>query len=81
VLGLTSTVWLSGASRRLLLPREFQRVQKFDLVSQVVFLGPAALPAVSPIQDKKLETKGVDFDGRLEANAKIVVVHLIELGT
>jgi hypothetical protein len=55
-------------------------LQVIQLFSQVVFLCPTALPAVAPIQNKELEAESVNLDGRLEADAQIIVVHLVELG-
>ena len=44
---------------------------------EVLFLCPAALPAVFPVTDQKLETEGVYLHAGLEANTKIAVIHLI----
>lgn len=65
----------------LLLPFHLEVAQIVDFVRQKVFLRPAALPAIPPVQNEKLETKGIDFYSRLEADAQVVVVHLVELGT
>ena len=56
-------------------------VQEVDFVCQKVLLRPTALPAVSPVQNKELEAKCVDLDSRLETDAEVVVVHLVEFGT
>ena len=56
-------------------------VQEVDFVCQKVLLSPTTLPAVSPVQNKELEAKGVDLDSRLETDAEVVVVHLVEFGT
>jgi hypothetical protein len=37
------------------------------------------LPAVTPIEDEELEAERIDLDGWLEADAQVVVVHLVEL--
>jgi hypothetical protein len=63
-----------------LLALHFQIVQVVELLCEVLLLGPAALPAVSPVQNQELETERVDLDCRLEADAKVVVVHLVEFG-
>lgn len=54
--------------------------QIMELIRQVVLLGPATLPAVTPVQDQELEAKCINLDGWLETNAQIVVIHLVELG-
>lgn len=38
------------------------------------------MPAVTPVQNEKLEAESVDPDGRLEADAQVIVVHFVELG-
>ena len=59
---------------------QFHIVEKAELLREVLLLGPAALPAVSPVQNQELETERVDLDRGLEADTKVVVVHLVELG-
>ena len=73
--------WTIARRRRLWLRLDLQRVQKVDLILQEVFLRPTALPAISPIQNKELEAERINLDSRLEADAQVVVVHLVELGT
>jgi hypothetical protein len=53
--------------------------KQLHLFSQILLLSPTPLPAVPPIQYQELKAEGVDLDCRLETNAKVVVVHLIEL--
>ena len=38
------------------------------------------MPTVAPVQDEELEAECIDLDRWLEADAKIVIVHLVELG-
>ena len=40
-------------------------------------LRPASLPAVAPILNKEMETKCVDLESRLEADAEVAVGHPI----
>lgn len=42
-----------------------------------LLLSPASLPAILPVTDKELETEAIDLHARLEANAKIAIVHLV----
>lgn len=58
----------------------FKRLQIVELIPQIVFLSPTALPAIAPVQNQELETESINLDGRLEADAKVVIVHLVELG-
>jgi hypothetical protein len=57
----------------------FQPTQVSELFREVFLLCPAALPAVTPIEDEELEAESIDLDGWLEADAQVVVVHLVEL--
>jgi hypothetical protein len=45
-----------------------------------VCLGLAALPTISPVADKELETECVDLHTWLETNAQISEVHLVLFG-
>lgn len=44
---------------------------------QKFLLREAPLPAVFPVADKKMKTKGIDFHARLKADAKVSIVHLV----
>lgn len=70
---------LSVTSRRRWLNGCLQGLQILDLGSEIVLLCPTALPAISPIENEKLEAERVDLDSWLEADAQVVVVHLVEL--
>ena len=48
------------------------------LLLKISLLAIAALPAISPITDQKVETEWVNVDTRLEANAKVMIRHLVE---
>lgn len=65
----------------LLLGRLFLFIQ-FLLNLKVFFLCPAALPAVLPVADQEVEAECINFHARLEANAKVAVVHfvLVDIG-
>lgn len=69
----------AGGWLRSLYTLILQSIQVVQFLRQVFFLRPATLPAVAPIEDEELEAKGVDLDGWLEADAQVVVVHLVEL--
>lgn len=45
--------------------------------SQCILLGPASLPAVSPVTNQELEKKRIDFETWLETDAEVSVVHLV----
>ena len=44
---------------------------------QVFFLGPAALPAFTPVADEEVEAERVDLHAGLEADAEVAIVHFI----
>jgi len=46
----------------------------------ILLFGFATLPTISPFADQELEAESVDFHARLEANAKISVIHLVLFG-
>ena len=73
---LRMSIW----SCRWLLALFFEGLQIVKLVSKIVLFSPAALPAIAPIQYQELKAESIDLDGRLETNAQVVVVHLVELG-
>lgn len=50
-----------------------------ELLGQVLLLGPAPLPTITPVKDEELEAECVDLDSRLKADAQVIVVHLVEL--
>ena len=56
-----------------------QSTQVIELLRQILLLGPAALPAVTPIEDEELKAERINLDGWLKANAQVVVVHFVEL--
>ena len=51
-----------------------------ELYGEILFLGPAALPAISPVQDKKLKAEGINLHARLEADAQVTIIHLVLFG-
>ena len=53
-------------------------IQQPHLFCQVFLLGPAALPAIAPVQNQELETERINFNSGLKANAQVIVVHLVE---
>lgn len=55
-------------------------IEKLVLLLNVPGLGPAALPAVSPVAYQEFETECVNLHARLEANAKIAEVHFVLVG-
>lgn len=65
----------------LLLGRLFLFIH-FLLDLKIFFLCPAALPAVLPVADQEVEAECINLHARLEANAKVAVVHfvLVDIG-
>lgn len=65
----------------LLLGRLFLFIH-FLLNLKIFFLCPAALPAVLPVADQEVEAECINLHARLEANAKVAVVHfvLVDIG-
>ncbi len=47
------------------------------LLRQCLFLGPTALPAVTPVADEEVEAKGVDAETGFEADDEVIVVHAV----
>lgn len=47
------------------------------LFFEVFLFRPATLPAILPVHNQKLETKSIDLQTRLEANAQIAIIHLV----
>jgi hypothetical protein len=47
---------------------------------EILFLGPATLPAISPILDQPLEEEGTNPQTRLKANPQGIEAHLGCLG-
>ena len=40
-------------------------------------LGPATLPAITPVADEELKAERIDFKAGLEAYAEVTVVHFV----
>jgi hypothetical protein len=78
-LGFARVLWLAVLTSCHLLNLILQGLQVGHLIPEIILFCPASLPAVAPVQNEELEAKGIDLDCRLEADAQIVVVHLVEL--
>jgi len=55
-------------------------IEEYILLLDVICLGLASLPAVSPALDQPPETQCINSHAWLEANAQVAVVHLVFVG-